>query len=98
MASHLKMRSTPMKKKIIYTDEPLGDIQVVDDFLPSPDQFIFKGDKAKVADRARRPGEVASDKQAFHQILLRLEGDVGTILQLILKSKEVGFFPNTAPF
>ena len=23
-----------MKKKIIYTDEPLGDIQVVDDFLP----------------------------------------------------------------
>ena len=45
-----------------------------------------------------RPGEVASDKQAFRQILLRLEGDVGTILQLILKSKEVGFFPNTAPF
>ena len=40
----------PMKKKITYTDEPLGDIQVVDDFLPLPEQFIFKGDEAKVTD------------------------------------------------
>ncbi len=103
-----------MKKKIIYTDEPLGDIQVVDDFLPSPDQFIFKGDDAKVTDdkcverelverrirrkNAMRPGEVKSDKQAFRQILGRLENDVGTILQLILKGKKEGFFPDTAPF
>ena len=103
-----------MKKKIIYTDEPLGDIQVVDDFLPSPEQFIFKGDEAKVADdagtkgellerkirrtRARRPGEVESDEQAFRKILGRLEGDVGTILKLISKGKKEGFFPNTAPF
>ena len=87
-----------MKKKITYTDEPLGDIQVVDDFLPSPEQFIFKGDEARVADRARRPGEVASDEEAFRQILLRLEGDVGTILQLISKGKKEGFFPDTAPF
>ena len=45
-----------------------------------------------------RPGEVKSDEQAFRQILSRLEDDVGTILQLISKSKEVGIFPNTAPF
>ena len=45
-----------------------------------------------------RPGEVKSDEQAFRQILSRLEDDVGTILQLISKSKEVGVFPNTAPF
>ncbi len=98
-----------MKKKIIYTDEPLGDIQVVEDFLPPPEQFVFKEDEAKVADdagakgellerrirrtRAMRPGEVASDKQAFRQILLRLEGDVGTILQLISKGKKEGFLP-----
>ncbi len=98
-----------MKKKIIYTDEPLGDIQVVDDFLPSPDQFIFKGDEAKVADdkcierelverrirrkNAMRPGEVKSDEQAFRQILLRLEGDVGTILKLISKGKKEVFLP-----
>ena len=45
-----------------------------------------------------RPGEVKSDKQAFYQILCRLKDDVGTILQLISRGKEVGFFPNTAPF
>ena len=45
-----------------------------------------------------RPGEVKSDEQAFRQILLRLEGDVGTILKLISKGKKEGFFPNTAPF
>ena len=45
-----------------------------------------------------RPGEVKSDKQAFHQILTRLEDDVGTILQLILKGKKEGLFPGTAPF
>ena len=45
-----------------------------------------------------RPGEVRSDEQAFRQILSRLEGDVGTILQLISKGKKEGFFPNTAPF
>lgn len=45
-----------------------------------------------------RPGEVTSDEQAFRQILSRLEGDVGTILKLIPKGKEEGFFPDTAPF
>jgi hypothetical protein len=44
------------------------------------------------------PGEVQSDEQAFRQILGRLEGEVGTILQLIGDSKKKGVFPNTAPF
>lgn len=39
-----------MKKKITYTDEPLGDIQVVEDFLPPPEQLIFKKGEAKVTD------------------------------------------------
>ena len=25
-----------MKKKIVYTDEPMGDVEVVADFLPIP--------------------------------------------------------------
>ncbi len=45
-----------------------------------------------------RPGEVKSDKQAFCQILARLEGDVGTILKLVSKGKKEGCFPGTAPF
>ncbi len=37
-----------MKKKIVYTDEPMGDIKVVADFLPSPAELAFKEDGVKV--------------------------------------------------
>ena len=37
-----------MKKKIVYTDEPMGDVEVVVDFLPSPAQLAFKEDGVKV--------------------------------------------------
>jgi predicted DNA binding CopG/RHH family protein len=37
-----------MKKKIKYTDEPLGKLKVVDDFLPSPDQLVLKEENVKV--------------------------------------------------
>lgn len=31
-----------------YTDEPLGTIQIIDDFLPSPEKLVFKEDNIKV--------------------------------------------------
>lgn len=37
-----------MKRKIVYTDEPLGRIRVIKDFLPPPDQLILKDDGVKV--------------------------------------------------
>jgi predicted DNA binding CopG/RHH family protein len=37
-----------MKTKIKYTDEPMGDIKIIDDFLPPPDQLAFKEDNIKV--------------------------------------------------
>lgn len=37
-----------MKKKIEYTDEPIGDYRVVKDFLPSPEYLAFKEEKVKV--------------------------------------------------
>jgi predicted DNA binding CopG/RHH family protein len=37
-----------MRKKISYTDEPLGNPQVVEDFLPSPERLVFKEDNVKV--------------------------------------------------
>jgi predicted DNA binding CopG/RHH family protein len=37
-----------MKKKIKYTDEPLGDLRVIDDFLPSPEKLAFKEDNVKI--------------------------------------------------
>jgi len=35
-------------KKIKYTDEPLGKFRVVDDFLPSPKDLVFKEENVKI--------------------------------------------------
>lgn len=35
-------------KKNKYTDEPMGKVKIVEDFLPSPDQLVFKEDTVKV--------------------------------------------------
>jgi hypothetical protein len=37
-----------MSGKIKYTDEPIGEVKVVSDFLPSPDQLAFSDDTIKV--------------------------------------------------
>ena len=37
-----------MKKKIVYADEPMGDLQVVADFLPSPAELAFREEGVKV--------------------------------------------------
>ena len=37
-----------MKRKIKYTDEPLGKINVVRDFLPPPEELAFKQENVKV--------------------------------------------------
>ena len=37
-----------MKTKTRYTDEPIGPLKVVPDFLPSPEDLVFKEDTVKV--------------------------------------------------
>jgi len=37
-----------MKKKIKYSDEKIGKVVIVDDFLPSPEELVFKEDTIKV--------------------------------------------------
>ena len=37
-----------MKKKIIYTDEPLGDIEVITDLLPAPAELALREEGVKV--------------------------------------------------
>lgn len=37
-----------MKSKIKYTNEPMGKVRVVKDFLPSPKQLAFQEEKVKV--------------------------------------------------
>ena len=36
-----------MKKKIVYMDEPMGDVDVVADFLPSSTELAFKASDMK---------------------------------------------------
>jgi hypothetical protein len=36
-----------MKKKIVYTDEPMSNIEVVADFLPIPAELAFKASDMK---------------------------------------------------
>jgi predicted DNA binding CopG/RHH family protein len=37
-----------MSKKTKYTDEPLGDVKVIDDFLPSPSDLAYNEEQVKV--------------------------------------------------
>lgn len=36
------------RKKIKYTNEPIGKVKIVADFLPSPDELVMKEDTVKV--------------------------------------------------
>ena len=37
-----------MSERIRYTDEPLGDLKVVPDFLPRPEDLVFRDQGVKV--------------------------------------------------
>ena len=37
-----------MKGKIKYTNEPIGKVKVISDFLPSPEELILKDETVKV--------------------------------------------------
>jgi hypothetical protein len=37
-----------MKRKRTYTDEPLGRLKVVEDFLPPPEKLVLREDGVKV--------------------------------------------------
>jgi predicted DNA binding CopG/RHH family protein len=37
-----------MKSKIKYTEEPMGELKVIKDFLPPPDQLVLKEENVKI--------------------------------------------------
>jgi len=37
-----------MSRRITYTDEPLGDLRIVPDFLPSPEELAFREESVKI--------------------------------------------------
>jgi len=53
-----------MKSKIKYTNEPIGELRVVRDFLPPPDQLVLKEDNLKVTISLKKSGIDFFKKQA----------------------------------
>lgn len=43
-----------MKNRIKYTDEPMGNLRVVRDFLPPPDQLALKEENVKITISLRK--------------------------------------------
>jgi predicted DNA binding CopG/RHH family protein len=37
-----------MKNKIKYTEGPMGELRVIEDFIPSPDQLALKEENVKI--------------------------------------------------
>jgi predicted DNA binding CopG/RHH family protein len=37
-----------MKKRIEYSDEPIGKVKVISDFLPSPEELVLKDETVKI--------------------------------------------------
>ncbi|MEW6218542.1 MAG: CopG family transcriptional regulator [Thermodesulfobacteriota bacterium] len=65
-----------MKKQIRYTDEPLGDLRVVPDFLPSPDQLALKDENIKITISLKKSSvaffrEEAKKHQTSYQKMIR---------------------------
>lgn len=67
-----------MKSRIQYTDEPMGDLKVVRDFLPSPDELVFEEDTVKVTIGLSRSSveffkrEARRNKTAYQKMIGRL--------------------------
>lgn len=58
-----------MSAKITYKDEPLGQIEVIEDFLPSPEELAFKEETVKVTIALSRTSiEFFKKKAAKHDV------------------------------
>ena len=56
-----------MTAKIRYTDESLGEVKVIPDFLPSPDELVFREESIKVTiSLSRKSVEFFKSEAAKH--------------------------------
>lgn len=65
-----------MKIKTAYTEEPIGELRVVKDFLPSPDQLVLKEDNVKVTISLKKSSidffkEQAKEHRTSYQKMIR---------------------------
>jgi len=67
-----------MKSKVKYTDEPMGKLRVVDDFLPAPEELIFKEDNIKITMALSKSsvdffkGEAKKHRTSYQAMIRRL--------------------------
>ena len=53
-----------MKNKIKYSDEPLGELRVLKDFLPPPEQLMLKEENVKVTISLNKSSVESKKKEA----------------------------------
>jgi len=56
-----------MKTKIKYTEEPMGDLKIVKDFLPPPDQLVLREDNVKITISLKKSSITFFKEQAKKQ-------------------------------
>lgn len=64
------------KKDLNYTDEPIGKIKFVADFLPSPEQLVLKEETVKVTLALTKESvdyfkKIAKEKHTHYQTMIR---------------------------
>lgn len=65
-----------MKKKTKYSDEPLDDVRIVEDFLPSPENLVLREENVKVTISLSRQSveffkQIAKKNHTQYQKLIR---------------------------
>jgi hypothetical protein len=65
-----------MNNRIRYSDEPLGKLKVIDDFLPSPEQLVLREDKVKITIALSRSSidffkQAAKENKTQYQKMIR---------------------------
>lgn len=64
-------------KKIKYTNEPIGKIKIITDFLPSPDELVMKEESVKITLSLSKASvdyfkELAEKKHTPYQKMIRI--------------------------
>ena len=65
-----------MKKKTKYQDEPMDEVRIVEDFLPSPEALIYKEETVKITIALSRESvdffkKIAKNNNTQYQKLIR---------------------------
>ena len=65
------------QKKVKYTDEPIGKVKIVTDFLPSPDELVLKEEAIKVTLLLSKSSvdffkHLAEEKHTHYQKMIRV--------------------------